>query len=717
MQFLQLWLKLRGLMKRKWQSLSFGQKLILFTTSLLFVACLIIGISGYVVSRNAMIDKGKVILKNGVKSAIMLIDDMNKGVERGEITLEEAQEAIKIYLMGPLREDGTRQNNNALDFGENGYYIIYSQQGIEIMHPTLEGEDVWLYKDKSNSRRDVFIVQDTVKTALSGGGFTEYTWEYPYSNKLGHKIVYSELDPNWGWVVTAGSYISDFDKAAMTIIQITITTLSLITITGYMLANRFIFNLTKPLIQVVEAMKHAETGALNTVPDYQSKDELGTLIRGFNTMIDSIVTAQSNLIKKDDQLLQYAYYDTLSLLPNAYFLKVSLSARLESLTSESSFLLIDIKDFNVINSIYGSSYGDKLIEAIGKEIIDSQLEDAIVARIGGNEFAVWLGLGSEEHVEERIVRYVDQLKAKLKTLNYVNQLEFYLSFVAISLEDNDYDMIYQKASIALQYAKNHKITQIVKYRPEMYHNLERESKIMLLAERALSNDDFTVHYQCKVDVKVGRVYGVESLARWHVPEIGNISPDEFIPLLYKANLMTAFSQMIVIKSLDDMPKLQSLYGDSVSVSINISPIMFFNDDFVAFMDENIKKRAINPSTVILEITEDVFISDFNLVQNRINEIRRLGMKISLDDFGTGYSSLNYLSKIKFDEIKIDKSFIDNIVADATAYSLFMSIVRIANALDCEVVAEGVETQFQVNLIREGGCSLIQGYIYSKPSPL
>ena len=135
------------------------------------------------------------------------------------------------------------------------------------------------------------------------------------------------------------------------------------------------------------------------------------------------------------------------------------------------------------------------------------------------------------------------------------------------------------------------------------------------------------------------------------------------------------------------------------------------------MDENIKRRAIDPKLVILEITEDVFISDFNLVQNRINEIRHLGVKISLDDFGTGYSSLNYLSKIKFDEIKIDKSFIDNIVTDETAYSLFMSIVRIANALDCEIVAEGVETQFQVNLIKEGGCRLIQGYIYSKPSPL
>ncbi len=704
-------------MKYRWQTLSFGQKLILFTTSLLFVACLIIGLSGYFVARNAMIEKGKVILKNGVKSAIILIEDMNKGVETGELSLEEAQEMLKIYLMGPLNSDGTRQNNNALDFGENGYFIIYSQKGVEILHPTLEGEDVWLYTDKGSTTNPVYIVQNTINTALTGGGFAEYTWEYPYSKRLGQKIVYSELDPNWGWVITAGSYITDFDRAAMAIIQITITTLTLVIITGFLLANRFIYNITKPLTEVVEAMKDVESGQFNLVPTYRSKDELGTLIHGFNTMIYSIDSAQNNLIKKEDQLLQYAYYDTLSKLPNSYFLKVSVSARLESRASESSFLLIDIKDFNVINSIYGSNYGDKLIEAIGHEIIESNLEETIVARIGGNEFAVWLENGSTKPVEEKIMRYINQLKQKLKQLNYVNQLEFYISLVSVGTSNTEYDSIYQKASIALQYAKNHKMTHIVKYRPEMYHNLERESKIMLLAESALINNDFTINYQCKVDVKIGRVYGVESLARWQAPEIGNISPDEFIPLLYKANLMTEFSQMIILKSLDDMPALQVLYGENVSISINISPIMFFNDDFITFMDESIKKRAINPNLIILEITEDVFISDFNLVQNRINEIRRLGIKISLDDFGTGYSSLNYLSKIKFDEIKIDKSFIDNIVTDETAYSLFMSIVRIANALDCEIVAEGVETQLQVNLIREGGCNLIQGYIYSKPSPL
>ena len=184
---------------------SFGQKLIIFTTGMLFVASIIIGLFSYAVARNALIEKGKTILQNGVKSALILIDDLNKDVESGAITLETAQESLKMYLLGPLNPDGTRQINSQVDFGENGYYIIYSQTGLEIMHPTLEGLNVWDFQDKAKRDKPFYLVQDKIHKAQNGGGFTEYTWTYPYSEALGRKIVYSELDPNWGWVVTAGS--------------------------------------------------------------------------------------------------------------------------------------------------------------------------------------------------------------------------------------------------------------------------------------------------------------------------------------------------------------------------------------------------------------------------------------------------------------------------------------------------------------------------------
>ena len=259
--------------------------------------------------------------------------------------------------------------------------------------------------------------------------------------------------------------------------------------------------------------------------------------------------------------------------------------------------------------------------------------------------------------------------------------------------------------------------EITKYEDEMYAQLEKESKITSLAELAIHSNEFLVYYQEKVDVTTQKVVGVESLSRWYSKELGFVSPAEFIPVLHKSNLMILFTNMVLRKVVDDIEKIYSLYGEDVSVSINISPISFFSDNFVSSLQSLIESSKIKASSIVLEITEDVFISDFEVVQAKILELKNLGVKISLDDFGTGYSSLNYLSKIQFDEIKVDKSFVDNVHLDETAYSLFDAIVKIAKSLNCNVVAEGVETAEQVKVIEKSGCNIIQGYIYSKPKPL
>ena len=696
---------------------SFGQKLILFTTIMLFISSAIVGGCSYLVARNALIEKGKTILQNGVKSALILIDEMNKDVENGSITLEEAQENIKLHLLGPLNEDGTRQINSPVDFGENGYYIIYSTSGVEIMHPNLEGENVWHFKDKANKNRPFYLVQDKIKKAQSGGGFTEYTWEYPNSNELGKKIVYSELDPNWGWVVTAGSYISDFDKAALIILQITVITMIAVIILGFLFARVYINSITKPLTVVVDAMKSVEEGSYGIVPQFEVYDEIGNLIHGFNTMVQAIDTAQKDLIQKDDQLLQYAYYDQLSGLPNSYYFKKHVSERLAHLNNNAAMLLIDIKDFNIINSIYSTTYGDEIIAHLGKKAIDMKSDDSFVARIGGNEFVVWIEDVNENQISDILSNILEEFKLSLRASKFINHIDFYTSLVIVDSTNLDFEDIYKKASTALQYSKSSKNMEITKYEDEMYVQLEKESKITSLAEFAIHSNEFLVYYQEKVDVTTQKVVGVESLSRWYSKELGFVSPAEFIPVLHKSNLMILFTNMVLRKVVDDIEKIYSLYGEDVSVSINISPISFFSDNFVSSLQSLIESSKIKASSIVLEITEDVFISDFEVLQAKILELKNLGDKISLDDFGTGYSSLNYLSKIQFDEIKVDKSFVDNVHLDETAYSLFDAIVKIAKSLNCNVVAEGVETAEQVKVIEKSGCNIIQGYIYSKPKPL
>lgn len=706
-------------MIKLWHARSFSKKLIFFITILLLISSLVIGVFSYIVARNSLIEKGKTTLKNGVKSAIMLIDHYQNCIEDGLVDLETAQELVKEALLGPMNPDGTRSIENEIDFGENGYYIVYDEVGNEVMHPTLEGVNVWHYIDQANTEKPYYFVQDKIAKAQNGGGFTEYTWAYPYSDKLGKKIVYSEEDNHWGWIVTAGSYVSDFDAAAIMILRITILTIIVVLFIGYQTSKAFIVSTTRPITRVVDAMKIAETGTFKQVIVQNSRDEIGKLTKGFNSLIDAIETAQKNLIKKDDQLLKYAYYDTLSGLPNAYYFKATVSELLEKKRTDSALFLVDIKDFNFINSVYGTAYGDRVIQYLGHIITEANFKDTLIARVGGNEFAAWIDNINPETLDESIYAFVDELKDALLKQNFNAHFEFYISKVVVYADDEhkSYEALYKMASTALQFAKNNKQTTIITYTNDMYVKLERESIMLHHVEQALKNKEFSIYYQSKVDTRTNNVIGVECLARWYSDVLGFVSPGEFIPILYKANLINEFSHFIIEKAVNEISLLEDKFGNGVTVSINIPPTLFFDDDFVGFMNRTISESGLAPEKIILEITEDIFITDFEMIISRIDAIRRMGIKLSLDDFGTGYSSLNYLTKIQFDEIKVDKSFIDHIMTDPKAYSLFKSIVDIAHSMNSVVIAEGVESESQVDLIKSAGCNLIQGYVYSIPAPI
>lgn len=214
--------KYRNLLKRKKENImgnaTIKRKILIMSILALLISNASIGVIGYIVSKDQLNEKGEVILENAVESAIQMIDLAQRGVEAGNFTTEEAQEMVKEYLLGEMQENGERPINSPLDLGENGYIVVYSQEGDEIAHPTLEGENVWNVEDKAGTGN--LLVQDSIRTANSGGGFTYYDWFLPGSEDIGTKITYNELDPNWNWVVTAGSYEMDFNKGAMNVFNV-----------------------------------------------------------------------------------------------------------------------------------------------------------------------------------------------------------------------------------------------------------------------------------------------------------------------------------------------------------------------------------------------------------------------------------------------------------------------------------------------------------------
>lgn len=278
-------------------------KFLFVAMSVMVISNVAIGYLGYSIAREELDKKGEVILQNAVEMAIQMIDLADREVDEGILELEEAQERVKAYLMGERQSDGTRLIEAPFDLGKNGYIVIYSQQGDEILHPTLEGENVWDVEDKTGN--GILLVQESIQAANTGGGFTYYDWTLPNSEDIGTKITYNKLDPNWDWVVTAGSYESDFNEGALNVLRFTsISIIGFLLIAGiilYLFADR----LGKALGKVTEsATRLSQLDITENITEKLTnrKDEIGLLAGSFQQTIDNLKVFIGKIDYTSDQL-------------------------------------------------------------------------------------------------------------------------------------------------------------------------------------------------------------------------------------------------------------------------------------------------------------------------------------------------------------------------------------------------------------------------------
>jgi methyl-accepting chemotaxis protein len=263
-------------------------KLITMMLVILIVPNLIIGTVGYFIAKNHLENLGETTLKNGVEAAMQLVDSMNKQVEAGDLSLEEAQEQAKIYLIGEQNSEGKRDISNPIDLGEHGYFVVYDEKGLEVAHPSIEGENVWDVKDVDGK----LFVQEQIQTAQAGGGFTTYKWTLPNNEKvIAEKISYNQLEPHWGWVISAGTYKSDFNEGANEVLKSLMATLLAATVAGGLLAFFFSKRISNPIVSITERVKEVAKGNLAIEMErIQRKDEIGELVSGFNEMTDGLRT-------------------------------------------------------------------------------------------------------------------------------------------------------------------------------------------------------------------------------------------------------------------------------------------------------------------------------------------------------------------------------------------------------------------------------------------
>ncbi|PJZ46303.1 putative bifunctional diguanylate cyclase/phosphodiesterase [Leptospira brenneri] len=441
----------------------------------------------------------------------------------------------------------------------------------------------------------------------------------------------------------------------------------------------------------------------------------GKLIKNIMHLKES----RSKILNTKKHLDKIAFYDSLTLLPNRYLFEKLINQRIHSGISESFLLLINIKGLKVINALHGIGFGDQiltLIASVLKQFTEDRPE-TIVASLGGDEFIFWVENSTKTKIEEAIVKF-DLNNNKILTPERLgHRLQYRVSGIEFPKDASGLDSIIRKLSIGMNVAREETHSKIVWFQSHMESKIEREQKLKIYLEKTINDKNFKIAYQEKVDISNKQTIGLEALARWNAPEFGNITPDEFIPIITKSELIVPFGKCIFEKVISHIPKLLDLYGKQIQVSINISPIFFLYPNFNEYILHYLTDHKVNPKNLIFEITEDVFLDEIETIQKIVSELRTQGISVSLDDFGKGYSSLHYMQKIQFDELKIDKSFLDDIASSDRNFLLLESICHLADSLGLKTIAEGIESEEQLLRLKQTSCHVVQGYLYSKPQIL
>jgi len=426
-----------------------------------------------------------------------------------------------------------------------------------------------------------------------------------------------------------------------------------------------------------------------------------------------VVADVTEQVLAQDRLQQLAHTDSLTGLANRFTLHEALRAALDGDTLVA-LLALDLDHFKVVNDTLGHAAGDKLLQTVAARLLSCSRGGDLIARLGGDEFAVLVrDAGAPVDVEalaQCLIRQLEQ-PVELEGRSMRASASVGIARRADALASADDLLVH--ADIALYAAKKAGRGRHESYSPDLGERNRRRQTIANELRQAVQRGELALHWQPKVDLASARIVGAEALLRWEHPQLGAVAPIEFIAVAEKSGLIRDIGAWVLreacrsaVEALDGLP-----------ISVNVSPAQLHDDDFVDCVRDVLHARAMAPWRLELEITESVFIDDVEGALARLHALRALGVRVALDDFGTGYSSLAYLRRFPFDTLKIDRAFVNELMASGDTRAIVRMIAQLAATLQMRTVAEGVETPAQYEAVGAVGCDEAQGFLVSAARPL
>lgn len=449
--------------------------------------------------------------------------------------------------------------------------------------------------------------------------------------------------------------------------------------------------------------------SLNSAPMFDDANNFIGTVHAFNDISEQILA--------EERIEFLAHTDSLTGLPNYYsFMKSAHEMVDEAKQTNKKFalFLLDLDQFKKINDTLGHNFGDFVLEMLARKLCSIAQDDWLISRMGGDEFTLCMTIKNTR--EANLI--AEKIHSLIQEPFILQGNEFHLTAsIGISVFPYDGDnmkTLMKRADIAMFEAKTSR---------NNYHfytkEMDEQSLELLILEqhlrKAIKNNELLVHYQPQYSLTKGKVTGFEALIRWNHPEKGMIPPSVFIPIAEETGMINEIGHWVLYKACSQLTKWHKIGYDDLSISVNLSLRQFNETNLFNQVKQVIDYVALDPTLLKLEITESMSMNVQHAI-DVLNQLKELGVKISIDDFGTGYSSLSYLNKFPIDQLKIDQSFIRNMAKEKHNKAVIASIISIAKHLNVSVIAEGVETEEELNYLKGQGCFEIQGYYISKPLP-
>jgi diguanylate cyclase (GGDEF)-like protein len=415
--------------------------------------------------------------------------------------------------------------------------------------------------------------------------------------------------------------------------------------------------------------------------------------------------------RSETRIFHMAHFDALTDLPNRVLFREQLDHGLRSIEAgkQLAVLYIDIDEFKRINDSLGHSIGDELLKAVAGRLCGCLASTDFVARLGGDEFAViQTGVERPSDTMDLIGRIYQALREPYECVGHLLTTDASIGIALSPQDGTDLDQLLKNADLAMYEAKADGRRTYRFFEPGMEARVNALRTLELDLRQAITDGGLEIYYQPLVNLTDDRVAGCEALLRWNHSERGMISPAEFIPVAEETGLIDALGEWVLNAACAEA----ATWPDRITVAVNVSPVQFRSQAFALKVALALAASGLPPHRLELEITEAVLIRDDEAALAMLHQLRKLGVRIALDDFGTGYSSLSYLQRFPFDKIKIDRSFIKEIAEQDGSASIVQAVVNIAAARHITTTAEGVETERQRDILRQLGCTEMQGYLFS-----